>query len=251
MCKDPYGDVGHHAAMLEARASLMAEQVRTVHADADENKMRDVFARTMKEMEALFLSEQRYDRNMANTHIQAWKEGVLAIFKVRRKELLRRLRAGVVVTEGKDLEGMVGDIMDIFSGLHSEKREAADLKVRLGDRLVTPVQRTLGTRTLQATDSDGFKSGPSKSSERFCYDLPVDQTLAVLLQHDERARRQFRAASRRWAAGAGNAVEGEQILFDIPDGLAFKSHPMLGTKSPQVNGFKGAIMLYYDGFEVS
>jgi hypothetical protein len=249
VCKDSVGDIGHHADMVAARARHEAQIVHTAHSDAAENKRRSVFARQAKKEEALFLSTQRYDKLQSNTNVQSWKEGVPELLKSRRKELMRRLTAGVT-TNGEDLEIVVGDVMNIFQDISTEKREAADLRGRLGSRHVKPQQRSLGTRTLQTTDTEGFTCGEKKTSERFCYDLPIDQTLGALLQHDERARRQFRAASRRWAAGAGDASGSEKIYFDIPDGKAFKSHPMLGTSSPEVDGFKGAIMLYYDGFEV-
>jgi hypothetical protein len=248
-CWDSVGGLGHHEEMLAAQASHTAQVSNTAHFDADETLRRKVFDEQMRHNEAMFLAKQRYDKFQLNTDVQEWKGGVPDLFTPRREELMRRLTA-FVTTNGQDLLTIVGKCLHIFDGLNTEAAERADLRGRLGSRLVKPIQRSLGTRTLQTTDSEGFTSGEKRTSERFCYDLPIDQTLASLLQHDERARRQFRAASRRWAAGEGDASGSEKIYFDIPDGKAFKSHPMLGTSSPEVGGFKGAIMLYYDGFEV-
>jgi hypothetical protein len=251
-CLAAVDDLTQHAGACAAQAKLarLTNTAKTAQQfDADETSRRSIFASEAKNNEAMFLSTQRYDKFQRNTDIQSWKDGVPALLKDRRLELMRRLSSNV--SPGHDLDAIVGDVMNIFDGINTEKAEAADLKLRLGSRLVKPKQRILGTRTLQTTDSEGFKCGEKKTSERCCYDLPIDATLGALLQHDERARRQFCSASRRWAAGAGDASGSEKIYFDIPDGKAFKSHPMLGTNSPAVDGFKGAIMLYYDGFEVS
>lgn len=250
-CLAAIGDIGHHLQMLQAEATAMELVVSEKHFAESEELRRSIFAHKAQIDELHFLSKQRYDKGQPNSSVQAWKEGVPELIVDRRKELMRRLEAEVTCNGSHNLEAIVGDVLSVFAGINTQKNETARLKDDLGTRFIKPVQRALGTRTLQTTDSDGFTCGSAKTSARFCYDVPIDQSLAILLQYDERARRQFRAASRRWAKGDGDSSGSEKIYFDIPDGKAFKSHPMLGTSSPSVNGFKGAIMLYYDGFEVS
>ena len=195
------------------------------------------------------MATMRYSRMQPGADVDAWKEGMTQLMAPRRKELVRRLQQECFA--GRNINNIVGDALGVFGSLNNPALERSDLNQRLGNKMCVPTRRHLGTRTLQTKDAEGLTCGEAKTSERYCMDVPIDKTLSTLLQQDERARRQFKAASQRWDDKKVDKNTPQTIYFDIPDGKAFKNHPMLGDDSPWRAGQKGAIMLYYDGFEVS
>ena len=88
----------------------------------------------------------------------------------------------------------------------------------------------------------------------YCYDIPVKDTLARLLQNDSRAWEQVKATQEEWSRNPPARGTKATVIADITDGSVFRDHPEFGQNARLGKAgepFQLAIGLYYDGIETA
>ena len=196
------------------------------------------------------MAELKYDRFIQDTTSALFREKSQRWLGLVEEELVQRL--GPVLQPGIGTREIVHEVLDIFRGLETSAQIDGYIRHRIA--VVQPVQRLLGYHVQQTVDAEGFKHSGKKVADR-CYDLPIVQVLARLLQEDDRAWSMVNAKSKEWSRRAVNSSD-PAVFRDVTDGKAFTQHPRLGIaartgKDDYENGpVKVALELNYDGLEV-
>ena len=155
----------------------------------------EIYADSVKTEVGEDLAEWRYSKYIPATTVDAFKTKVCGWLYKATDELVRRLAGRRM--EADDLRQVVRSVLDLFSGIETEKREAAELRARVP--LADPVYRELGRRAVRSVDAEGVESGPVRIIVDFCYDVPVTCSLARLLQYDPRAWQMVQNTMETWS----------------------------------------------------
>ena len=182
------------------------------------------------------LQEQRFGKLREATAIGDSKQLVETALEHIRPELYRRVQPHVA-SGTMDLRAVIQDVCDVFgqhmpsdapAGQASIFTERAEMKAHaasFGSAAVEAQERTLGWQAKQSMDAEGQPCGPTRLVRSFCYDVPVDGTLRRLFQTDPRAWQMVLDACAAWERAIPDDGATERVVFDIPDGEYFSTHP--------------------------
>lgn len=151
--------------------------------------------------------------------------------------------------EGKvaSLHDVVEPVQAALASVSSSHRESVVREKFIPS--VKPVKRTLGTRTETETLGDGRTV--RRTHTDVCYDLPFEQVLEQVMQNNKDVYKDVLSSSDRWMQQPSS--DGQHILRDLCDGLAFQRHSRLNREALRASdaGLTLALGFYGDGVTIA
>jgi hypothetical protein len=227
-----------------------------VEAAADaETRLAQMYEKEQRTLVLNDLTRFRYDLFTPDSHISQMKTAMQSWLRLANDELIRRLTPLVGAANQPALASIAASTLDIFNNIRTAQQEGAVLRQKLPLLEVGP--RKLGPpRTVEVKDAEGvvFRR---KQVVDYAYDVPVDASVARLLQEDPRVWEAVQKTMEEWS-GAPPERGAERIIADIVDGQVFINHPELGDEARKARLASGgdsavrlAFILYYDDLTVT
>ena len=196
-------------------------------------------------------TQRRFFNNVSVRALQLERESTMQLMCAVKEQLQKELHSGM---SKEAMDRTITEVCNVFNGIDTDAKEDTAIAAMLqscGMEPQQPVRRNLRHPTTgQLTGS-------------VCYDIPIDVSLAVLLQSRRPLWEMIYSHASRWATrGAQRHGKEVEVLRDIPDGTVYRMHPKLGdaaaaeaiASTPEAelrSVLKLSLVVYYDEVEVT